>query len=43
MKLETTDKEIIKIHKNLETKISNNDFYKQIQRKMDRQEVSGLS
>lgn len=40
MKLETTDKELKKILKTLETKINNDDFYKLIQKKMDRQEVN---
>ena len=39
MKLETTEKEVKKLHKTLDTKITNDEFYKQIQRKMDRQEV----
>lgn len=40
MKLETTDKELKKILKTLDSKIDNDDFYKLIQKKMDRQEVS---
>lgn len=40
MKLEATEKEVKRIQKTLETKITNDEFYKQIQRKMDRQEVN---
>jgi hypothetical protein len=41
-KLETTDKEIKKLQKILEIKVNSDEFYKQIQRKMDRQEVVNL-
>ena len=39
MKLDTTDKDIKRIFKTLENKTDNDEFFKQIQRKMDRQEV----
>ena len=42
VKLAATDKEIQKVHKIIETKISNDDFYKGISKKMDRTEVSLL-
>jgi chromosome segregation ATPase len=40
MKLETTDNELKKIQKKLDSKINNDEFYKLIQKKMDRQEVN---
>lgn len=40
IKLEAADKDLKKINKILEIKTNNDEFYKQIQRKMDRQEVS---
>jgi hypothetical protein len=41
LKLDTTDKEIKHIFRILENKTDNDEFFKQVQRKMDRQEVSG--
>lgn len=43
MRLETTDKEIKKIYGKIDSKIDHNEFYKQVQRKMDRQEVNIFS
>lgn len=42
IKLDTTDKEIKRINRTLENKTDNDEFFKQIQRKMDRQEVMNL-
>lgn len=40
LKLNMTDNDIKKIHKILETKIDSDEFYKLVQKKMDRQEVT---
>ncbi|CAI2386065.1 unnamed protein product [Moneuplotes crassus] len=42
IKLATTDKEMQKMHKIIETKIGNDDFYKTISKKMDRSEIMNM-